>query len=112
MLKFLADQWLKALATMRDAGMAHGDLQHGNVIVDESNSLRLVDDGHGCWMQMETEYVHYFVRGGCPALIPHQSVRGHYHPNRRNIQIVFIQGGKLKKEWWLINSSMNLPPPQ
>jgi serine/threonine protein kinase len=43
MLKFLAEQWLKALATLRDGGMAHGDLQHGNVIVDESNSLRLVD---------------------------------------------------------------------
>lgn len=43
MFKFLADQWLKALATLRDGGMAHGDLQHGNIIVDESNSLRLVD---------------------------------------------------------------------
>jgi hypothetical protein len=72
-------------------------------------------DASGCWMQMETEREHYrehlFVRGGCPALIPNQSVRGHYHPNRRNIQIVFIHGGKLMKQWWLINSTQNLPPP-
>jgi hypothetical protein len=69
-------------------------------------------DASGCWMQMETEQVHFLVRGGCPALIPHQSVRGHYHPNRHNIQIVFIQGGKLIKQWRLINSTQNLPPPQ
>lgn len=65
MLKFLADQWLKALATMRDGGMAHGDLQHGNVIVDESNSLRLVDlDGMyvpamAGWKSSELGHRHY-----------------------------------------------------
>ena len=42
-LQFLTDQWLKALASLRDGGMAHGDLQHGNIIVDDSNSLRLVE---------------------------------------------------------------------
>jgi hypothetical protein len=65
MLKFLAEQWLKALATMRDGGMAHGDLQHGNVIVDESNSLRLVDlDGMYVpsmtgWKASELGHRHY-----------------------------------------------------
>ncbi|SDG00662.1 Ada metal-binding domain-containing protein [Terriglobus roseus] len=65
MLKFLADQWLKALATLRDGGMAHGDLQHGNVIVDESNSLRLVDlDGMYVpsmvgWKSSELGHRHY-----------------------------------------------------
>jgi len=65
MLKFLADQWLKALATLRDGTMAHGDLQHGNVIVDESNSLRLVDlDGMyvpamAGWQSSELGHRHY-----------------------------------------------------
>jgi len=65
MLKFLADQWLKALATLRDGSMAHGDLQHGNVIVDESNSLRLVDlDGMyvpsmAGWKSSELGHRHY-----------------------------------------------------
>ncbi len=65
MLAFLADQWLKALTTLRDGGMAHGDLQHGNVIVDESNSLRLVDlDGMyvpamAGWKASELGHRHY-----------------------------------------------------
>jgi hypothetical protein len=42
-LKFLADLWLKVLTSIRDGGMAHGDLQHGNIIVDASNMLKLVD---------------------------------------------------------------------
>jgi hypothetical protein len=45
--------------------MAHGDLQHGNVIVDESNSLRLVDlDGMyvpamAGWKASELGHRHY-----------------------------------------------------
>ena len=42
-LRFLAESWLRVLASLRAAGIAHGDLQHGNVIVDSANALRLVD---------------------------------------------------------------------
>jgi|SRR5579863_1448752 len=42
-LQFLAESWLRVLASLRAAGIAHGDLQHGNVIVDTTNTLRLVD---------------------------------------------------------------------
>ncbi|MGH9900665.1 MAG: hypothetical protein ACRD68_02380, partial [Pyrinomonadaceae bacterium] len=41
-LLHLADEWLKLVAALREAGVAHGDLQHGNVIV-ERGRLRLVD---------------------------------------------------------------------
>lgn len=66
-LKFLADLWLKALTSLRDGGMAHGDLQHGNVIVGDSNSLslRLVDlDGMfvpamSGWKSAELGHRHY-----------------------------------------------------
>jgi hypothetical protein len=64
-LKFLSDQWLKALASLRDSKMAHGDLQHGNIIVDDSNSLRLVDlDGMYVpamvgWKSAELGHRHY-----------------------------------------------------
>ncbi len=64
-LKFLADMWLKALASLRDGGMAHGDLQHGNIIVDDNNSLRLVDlDGMyvpamAGWKSAELGHRHY-----------------------------------------------------
>ena len=64
-LKFLTDLWLKALVSLRDSGMAHGDLQHGNIIVDDNNSLRLVDlDGMyvpamAGWKSAELGHRHY-----------------------------------------------------
>lgn len=41
-LRHLADEWLRLLASLRDAEVAHGDLQHGNIIV-RRGSLRLID---------------------------------------------------------------------
>jgi len=41
-LLHLSQEWLKVTAALRDAGVAHGDLQHGNIIVQDG-SLRLVD---------------------------------------------------------------------
>ncbi|MFY1831915.1 hypothetical protein ACN47A_38725 [Myxococcus fulvus] len=38
----LAAEWLGLLSALRDAGIAHGDLQHGNVLVTE-RGLRLID---------------------------------------------------------------------
>lgn len=41
-LMHLADDWLKLVAALHEAEIAHGDLQHGNIIV-EHGQLRLVD---------------------------------------------------------------------
>jgi serine/threonine protein kinase len=41
-LRHLADEWLKLMSRLREAGIAHGDLQHGNIIV-EQGQLRLID---------------------------------------------------------------------
>lgn len=41
-LRHLADEWLRLVGSLRAAGVAHGDLQHGNIIV-ERGRLRLVD---------------------------------------------------------------------
>jgi hypothetical protein len=41
-LLHMADEWVKLVGALRDAGVAHGDLQHGNIIV-EGGRLRLVD---------------------------------------------------------------------
>ncbi len=38
----LANEWIKLVKTLHDAEIAHGDLQHGNIIV-ERGALRLVD---------------------------------------------------------------------
>jgi len=42
MLEQLALQWISLLAELRNAGIAHGDLQHGNVLVSEGR-IRLID---------------------------------------------------------------------
>lgn len=41
-LLHLASEWLRVVTALRTSGMAHGDLQHGNVIVDHGQ-LRLID---------------------------------------------------------------------
>ncbi|HEX8719388.1 MAG TPA: Ada metal-binding domain-containing protein [Pyrinomonadaceae bacterium] len=41
-LLHLAEEWLRLCASLRAAGVAHGDLQHGNIIVG-GGRLRLVD---------------------------------------------------------------------
>ena len=41
-LTHLADEWLRLVAALSEAEVAHGDLQHGNIIV-ERGQLRLVD---------------------------------------------------------------------
>ena len=40
---FLADRWLDAVKELADAGIAHGDLQHGNVMVTPQSEIKLVD---------------------------------------------------------------------
>ena len=42
-LKDLAARWRGANASLRGLGIAHNDLQHGNVMVQEEDALRLVD---------------------------------------------------------------------
>ena len=45
----LASRWLKLIDELQRAGFAHGDLQHGNVIIDQQGRLRLVDFD-GVWI--------------------------------------------------------------
>ncbi len=42
-LRDLADSWTSALAALSAAGVAHGDLQCGNILVDGTGELHLVD---------------------------------------------------------------------
>ncbi len=63
-LLHMADEWLKLIRALRDAGIAHGDLQHGNIIIERGN-LRLVDlDGMFVpamtgWTASELGHQHY-----------------------------------------------------
>ena len=43
-LLYLADEWVRLIKVLKEAQIAHGDLQHGNIIVSPSDlKLRLVD---------------------------------------------------------------------
>ncbi|MDX6695780.1 MAG: hypothetical protein QOF02_3383 [Blastocatellia bacterium] len=63
-LLHLADEWLRLIESLRAAGVSHGDLQHGNIIV-ERGALRLVDlDGMfvpamSGWQACEMGHQHY-----------------------------------------------------
>jgi hypothetical protein len=63
-LLHLSEEWLRLLSSLRTSGMAHGDLQHGNIIV-EHGQLRLVDhDGIFVttmtgWAASEVGHQHY-----------------------------------------------------
>ena len=64
MLLHLSEEWLRLVHALRVAGVAHGDLQHGNIIV-EHGQLRLVDhDGiyvpkMAGWTASEVGHQHY-----------------------------------------------------
>jgi hypothetical protein len=70
-LKFLADLWLKTIGSLKTAGVAHGDLQHGNIIIQNGN-IRLVDlDGMfvpamAGWKAAELGHQHYQHPGRTP----------------------------------------------
>jgi hypothetical protein len=63
-LAHLAEEWLRVISTLQQSGVAHGDLQHGNVIV-EHGQLRLIDhDGIFVpamkgWSACEVGHQHY-----------------------------------------------------
>jgi hypothetical protein len=63
-LLHLSEEWLRLLTSLRTSRMAHGDLQHGNIIV-EHGQLRLVDhDGifvtkMAGWTASEVGHQHY-----------------------------------------------------
>ena len=63
-LLHLSEEWLRLLGSLRTSGIAHGDLQHGNIIV-EHGQLRLVDhDGifvtkMAGWSASEVGHQHY-----------------------------------------------------
>jgi hypothetical protein len=76
LLDQLSQQWLRLAAEMREAGMAHGDLQHGNVLLvpgrsGNALSLRLVDYD-GMWVPA--------LAGRPPGESGHPAYR---HPRRR-----------------------------
>ncbi len=42
-LRRLADQWIAVCSDLRAAQIAHGDLQHGNILVTDADTITLID---------------------------------------------------------------------
>ncbi len=63
-LLHLSEEWLRLLSALQASGIAHGDLQHGNIII-EHGQLRLVDHdgifvtGMAGWTASEVGHQHY-----------------------------------------------------
>ena len=63
-LMHLSEEWLRLLSALQASGIAHGDLQHGNIIIEHGH-LRLVDhDGifvpaMAGWTASEVGHQHY-----------------------------------------------------
>lgn len=49
-LSLLASSWMATCTSLRTAEVTHGDLQHGNVLVDASGNVRLIDFD-GVWLR-------------------------------------------------------------
>ena len=85
-LAHLSEEWLRVVSALQQSGMAHGDLQHGNVIV-EHGQLRLIDhDGIYVpamkeWSACEVGHQHYQH--------PHRTAQ-HFDANLDNFSALVI----------------------
>jgi hypothetical protein len=67
----LAADWLTLTDELIDAEFAHGDLQHGNVLIEETGKIRLVD--------LDSVWVPEVAKGAPPAEVGHPNYQ---HPSR------------------------------
>lgn len=69
-LKKLAEKFLKMCSDLRDHQISHGDLQHGNMLVNLLGEIKLVDYDSVCIPSLEGQYE--MVAG----------LKGYQHPSR------------------------------
>jgi hypothetical protein len=69
-LESLANNFLKMTKTLRETKISHGDLQEGNILVDESGKIKLVDYDSICIPEIE----------GGKELVT--GLKGYQHPSR------------------------------
>lgn len=69
-LESLANDFLEMTKTLREANISHGDLQEGNILVDDSGKIRLVDYDSICIPEIE----------GQKELVT--GLKGYQHPSR------------------------------
>ena len=70
-LETLAQRWRTMMVDLAGGAMAHGDLQHGNVMIDEASNMRLVD--------LDAVWIPALAAQPAPNEIGH---RNYQHPGR------------------------------
>jgi serine/threonine protein kinase len=71
-LSKLADDFLEMFKTLRENKISHGDLQEGNILIDKTSSIKLVDYDSVCIPEIEGQ--RELVAG----------LKGYQHPSRFN----------------------------
>ncbi|MGI5126007.1 protein kinase domain-containing protein [Pseudonocardia sp. CA-107938] len=106
-LRAMSETWLETVSALASAGLAHGDLQCGNVLVDDAGGMHLVDhDG-------------FFLPGlGPPAELGHPDFQhprrsaGDWGPGMDGFSILVIHLGlralAADRDLWRFNSAENL----
>lgn len=56
-IEALAKQWLELALALKEARIAHGDLQHGNVLVQPSGQMKLIDYDGMCVPSLANRHV-------------------------------------------------------
>ena len=76
-LKTLAKAWLDLCTELVNAGIAHGDLQHGNILVDDENGLKIkLIDYDSLYFPTDGSNVDDQIKG----------LQGYQHPLRDSLQ--------------------------
>jgi predicted Ser/Thr protein kinase/cell division protein FtsL len=76
-LDALAKAWIKLSKDLVDTGIAHGDLQHGNILVDDSNGINLkLIDYDSLYFKVDGNSINDEIKG----------LAGYQHPLRETLQ--------------------------
>lgn len=87
-LERAADQWCDTIKELNAAQIAHGDLQHGNVMVTDKNELKLVD--YDCMCVPKLVGKKNLEIGVDPYQHPARNLDTLLHPNLDNFSALFI----------------------
>jgi hypothetical protein len=82
-LNELAQSWLNLSENLINAGIAHGDLQHGNILINDSNGVKitLIDYDSLYYQSIDKSNKKDYIKG----------IPDYQHPSRNNLQFQCLE---------------------